>query len=79
MLPLFRHLGLTKPIPWDLELRHKAMGFVDAIIARIYGLTREDYAYILTRFPILRSQEIERYSEFRSERLSLEAWDRLEG
>jgi hypothetical protein len=79
MLLFFRHHEITKPIPWNPDLRHKTMCFVDAIVARIYGLSREDYAYILTRFPILRSQEADKYGEFRSERLCLDAWDKIDG
>src|SRR5438132_1411169 len=78
MLPFFRHLGVRTAVLWNRGLRHIAMCLIDSIVARIYGLSRDEYSYILKRFPILRSQEIEQHGEFRSERLCLESWDRCE-
>jgi hypothetical protein len=77
MLPFFKDFGVSAPVPWDPAARDRARCLIDAIIAKCYGLTRSEYAYVLTRFPILQRQENEKYGEFRSERLCLEAWDRL--
>jgi hypothetical protein len=78
MLTFFRHIGVTAAVPWNRQLRHNAISLIDSIVARMYGVTREDYRYILERFPILRSQEIEKYGEYRSLRLALEFWDKCE-
>jgi len=77
MLPFFMHIGINTITPWDPELRSKAICFIDAIIARMYGLTREEYVYILDCFPILRAQEMQKFGEFQSARLCLEYWDEL--
>ena len=75
LVPLFMHLGETKPVEWDPATRQKTICLVDALVARAYGLSRGQYEYILTRFPILRSQETEKYGEWLSQRLCLEGWD----
>ena len=45
--------------------------------AHLYGLTREELDYILDTFPIVRRKDEERYGEYRTKRLVLEAWDNL--
>lgn len=69
-----------------LEIRAE----LDAYIARLYRLSREDLAYILdpqgemgedfpsVTFPSLKKEEIEKYGEFLTKRLVLEAFDKLE-
>ncbi len=63
---------------------------LDAWYARAYGLTRDELRYILDpadvmgptypseTFRVLKTNEIRRYGEFRTARLVLQAWDRLE-
>lgn len=63
---------------------------LDAYYARLYGLTREELCYILEprsvkgphfpgeTFRVLKEKEIKAYGEYRTMRLVLEAWDRLE-
>ena len=77
MMPFARHFGVTDPVNWDPLERHKTTCFIDAIVAHVYGLSKEDYEYLLTRFPILRDQEIDKYGEFRSKRLCIEYFDSL--
>lgn len=69
-----------------LEIRAE----LDAYIAHLYRLSREDLAYILDpqgemgedfpslTFPSLKKEEIEKYGEFLTKRLVLEAFDKLE-
>jgi hypothetical protein len=69
-----------KPTLWDAE-RH----------AHLYGLTSDELHYILDpkevhgeafpgeTFRVLKDKEIRVYGEFRTRRLVLEAWGRLEG
>jgi hypothetical protein len=57
----------------------------------IYGLTRDDLRYILDpadmmgpdypseTFRVLKNNEIRQFGEYRTQRLALEAWDRLFG
>lgn len=63
---------------------------LDAYYARLYGLTRDELCYILypadtygedypsETFRVLKSNEIRQFGEYRTARLVLEAWDRLE-
>ena len=75
------------PFPWDSDRRAILRAELDARIARLYGLTREELAYILDptsffgddcptqTFPGLRRKEEKLYGEYRTRRLVLEAWD----
>lgn len=63
---------------------------LDAYFARLYGLTRTELQYILDphsvmgedypseTFRVLKEGEIAKYGEYRTQRLVLEAWDRME-
>lgn len=62
---------------------------LDAYIAKMYGLTREELAYILdpaavmgpdhpsVTFPGLKRKEIEQYGEYLTQRLVLTAYDAI--
>jgi len=50
---------------------------IDAYVAHLYGLSRDDFAYILDTFPVLRKKEEKAFGEFMSKRKSLEEYDRL--
>jgi hypothetical protein len=64
---------------------------LDARIARLYGLTRDELRYILDpadvygpefpgeTFRVLKEKETKLYGEYRTRRLVLEAWDTEEG
>ncbi|MFZ5767235.1 MAG: Eco57I restriction-modification methylase domain-containing protein [Bacillota bacterium] len=74
---------------WDCTHRAVIRAELDAYYARLYGLTRREFVYILDprevfgsdfpgeTFRVLASNELVRYSEYRTKRLVLEAWDRL--
>lgn len=63
---------------------------LDAYFARLYGLTRTELEYILDphsvmgqdypseTFRVLKDNEIAKYGEYRTQRLVLEAWERME-
>lgn len=63
---------------------------LDAYFARLYGLTRTELQYILDphsvmgedypseTFRVLKDNEIAKYGEYRTQRLVLETWDRME-
>jgi hypothetical protein len=79
-----------QPWRWNPERRAIIRAELDAIYARLYGLTREDLRYILdptevmgTDYPsesfrVLKDKEIRHLGEFRTQRLVLAAWDKLE-
>ncbi len=76
------------PYPWNPDRRAILRAELDARIAKLYGLTREELDYILDptpffdgdcptqTFPGLRRKEEKLYGEYRTRRLVLEAWDR---
>jgi hypothetical protein len=79
------------PFPWDEERRALLRAELDAYYAHLYGLNRDELRYILDpqdvygpdfpgeTFRVLKDKEIRQYGEYRSKRLTLEAWDRLFG
>lgn len=78
------------PYRWNDERRALARAELDARIARLYGLTRDELRYILDpadvygpefpgeTFRVLKEKEIKQFGEYRTRRLVLEAWDREE-
>ena len=86
-----RDLGYDgAPFPWDDERRSYVRAELDSFFARAYGLTRDELRYILDpaevkgpgypseTFRVLKDKEIRRFGEFRTRRLILAAWDRME-
>lgn len=77
------------PFKWDDERRFIIKAELDAIYAKLYGLTTEELRYILDpqdvygpdfpgeTFRVLKEKEIKQYGEYRTKRLVLEAWTRL--
>ena len=90
--------------PWAEALGHDGEPFVygearrgvlkaelDVFFAKKYGLTEEEFRYILDpkdvkgenfpseSFRTLRDDEISRFGEYRTRRLALEAWERMKG
>jgi hypothetical protein len=49
---------------------------IDAYVAHLYGLSRDDFAYILDTFPVLKKKEEKVFGEFMSKRKCLEEYDR---
>jgi hypothetical protein len=43
----------------------------------LYGLTRDELAYILETFPIVRRKDEAQYGEYRTKRMVLEAYDQV--
>ena len=78
------------PIVFEDTHRAKLRAELDAYFAKLYGLSRRDLEYILDpkavmgddypseTFRVLKDNEIAKYGEYRTQRLVLEAWDRLE-
>lgn len=50
---------------------------MDGLYAHLYGLSHDDFAYILTTFPVLQKNEERKYGEYRTARLALAAYDAL--
>jgi hypothetical protein len=86
-----RDLGYDgPPFAWDEDRRALLRAELDAWYARVYGLTREELVYILDpaeakgpdypseTFRVLKNNETRKYGEYRTRRLVMEAWDRME-
>ncbi len=77
------------PFKWDEDRRAVLKAELDAIYAKLYGLTTDELRYILDpqdvygpdfpgeTFRVLKEKEIRNYGEYRTKRLVLEAWERL--
>ena len=91
MAPFARDLGYDGlPFKWDEDRRAQLRAELDAFYARAYGLTRDELRYILDpaevkgadypseTFRVLKKNEIAKYGEYRTAKLVLQAWDRLE-
>lgn len=78
------------PFPFDPERRAHLRAELDAYYARLYGLNRDELRYILDpaevmgadypseTFRVLKNNELREFGEYRTRRLVLEAWDRLD-
>lgn len=78
------------PYIFDDAKRAVLRAELDAYYARLYGLTRTELQYILEpqsvmgedypseTFRVLKDNEIAKYGEYRTQRLVLEAWDKME-
>ncbi|PQJ33615.1 hypothetical protein BSZ35_02475 [Salinibacter sp. 10B] len=67
------------PFMWDEERRAQLRADLDGLYGHLYGLEREELAYILDTFPIVEREDKEDYGEYRTKRLVLEAYDELDG
>jgi hypothetical protein len=79
LAPFARELGYHgPPFPWDETRRFLLRCELDAACFHLYSLSREEAAYVLTTFPILRRHDEEAYGEFRTQRVILEIYDDLQ-
>jgi hypothetical protein len=91
LAPFARDLGHDgPPFVWDEGRRAQLRAELDAFYACAYGLTHEELRYILDpadvrgadypseTFRVLKEKEIRQYGEYRTRRLVLEAWNRME-
>ncbi len=92
MRPWAEDLGyFGDPFGWDDDRRAQLRAELDAFFAKKYGLSEDDLRYVLDpakvkgsdypseSFRGLKEKEIRLYGEYRTERLVLEAWQRMEG
>ena len=91
LTPWARDLGFDgPPFAFDPGRRAILRAELDAYYARLYGLTRDELRYILDpadvmgvdypseTFRVLKNNELKGFGEYRTQRLVLEAWDKLE-
>ena len=80
----------ARPSPGTRDRRAHLRAELDAFYARAYGLTRDELRYILDpademgadypseTFRVLKNNDIKRFGEYRTARLVLAAWDRMD-
>ncbi len=78
-----------EPFIWNPNRRALLRAELDAYYAKLYGLTRDELRYILDpadvygadfpseTFRVLKNNEIKQFGEYRTQRLVLEAWDKM--
>jgi hypothetical protein len=73
------HCGVHDRLPnrRDTGDRAQLRAEIDAYVAHLYGLSRDDFGYILDTFPVLKKKEEKAFGEFMSKRKCLEEYDRL--
>lgn len=79
-----------EPFVFNSQRRATLRAELDAYYAKLYGLTRDELRYILDpadvlgedypseTFRVLKNNELKEFGEYRTRRLVLEAWDKLE-
>jgi hypothetical protein len=93
MRPFAEDMGYHgEPFRWNEVRRTQVRAELDVYYARLYGLTRDELRYTLRvdpkevhgedfpgeTFRVLKEKEVRLYGEYRTRRLVLEAWDRME-
>jgi hypothetical protein len=63
----------------DTGVRAQLRAEIDAYVAHLYGLSRQDFEHILGTFPVLEKKERKAFGEFMSKRKCLEEFDRIAG
>ena len=72
MAPFARDLGYDgPPFPWDQEARRHLRARLDALYFHLYGLDRDDAAYILSTFPIIQRHDQAAFNRYRTKDLIL--------
>ncbi|THD71265.1 type II DNA modification enzyme [Thalassobius vesicularis] len=92
MRPWAEDLGYTgTPFAFDPDRRAQLRAELDAFFAKKYGLTRDELRYVLDPHDVkgsdypsetfrgLKNKEINQFGEYRTQRLVLEAFDRMTG
>ncbi len=65
------------PYAWHPERRFQLQSEIDAAFFHLYGISRDDTAYILDTFSVLERSERREHREYRTKRVVLETFDAL--
>ncbi|MBA3493518.1 MAG: hypothetical protein H0T87_05205, partial [Gammaproteobacteria bacterium] len=72
LTPFARDLGYGgPPFRWEEDDRRHRIARLDALFFLFYGLTREDAAYILDTFPIVREHDEHNFGKYLTKELVL--------
>jgi hypothetical protein len=61
----------------DTGDRARLRAEIGPYVAHLYGSSREDFAYILDAFPVLKRKEEQPFGDYMSKRKCLEEYDRI--
>jgi len=67
--------GKVTPFIWDEEKRFTLQRELDAIYARLYGISKSELSYILDTFPIIMKKEVDAYGEYISKNIIQKYYD----
>ena len=65
------------PFLWDPARRFLLRAEIDATFFHLYGLSRDDTAYIMDTFPIVKKNDEKAHGEYRTRRVILEIYDAM--
>ena len=65
------------PFRWDPERRFRLRCELDAAFFHLYGIERDDVAYIMDTFPIVARHDEKAHGEYRTKRVILDLYDAL--
>ena len=72
LAPFARDMGYDgAPYKWDEDDRRHRLARLDALFFNLYGISRDDAAYILDTFPIVREQDIKAHGRYLTKELIL--------
>ncbi|MFI9245937.1 Eco57I restriction-modification methylase domain-containing protein [Streptomyces sp. NPDC053086] len=75
---LARELGdKGAPFRWDPDRRAVLRAELDAFFFHLYGVSRDDTAYVLDTFNVTRDNDVRRYGRYRTKDLVLAEYDRM--
>ncbi|MCY4081444.1 MAG: hypothetical protein OXF54_14465 [Caldilineaceae bacterium] len=78
MEPFARDLGYDgPPFIWNDEERHHLRARLDALYFHLYGLSKDDAAYILDTFPIVRRHDEAAFGHYRTKEMTLAYYNAL--
>ena len=79
MAPFARDLGYDgPPFIWNEEERRHLRARLDALYFHLYGLSRDDAAYILDTFPIVRRHDKAAFGTYRTKEMILAYYNALD-
>ena len=79
MAPFARDLGYEgPPFIWNDEERRHLRARLDALYFHLYGLSKDDAAYILDTFPIVRRHDEAAFGRYRTKEMVLAYYNALD-
>jgi len=65
------------PFRWDPDRRFLLRCELDVALFLLYGLSRDDTAYVMDTFPVVRRSDQKAHGEYRTKRVILEIYDEM--